>query len=190
MQDSSDEGLVPDSSDEGLMQTSSGDGSSPDAASSPDEGWMRAALVEAARAEALGEVPVGAVCVKDGVVVGRGYNLRERAQDPTAHAEHIAVRAAAARLGTWRLEGVTCYVTLEPCAMCAGALVSARVDRVVWGADDPKAGAVRSLYTIGTDGKLNHTFEAVPGVLAAECGEQLSAFFARLRAARRGPDRR
>jgi tRNA(adenine34) deaminase len=157
----------------------------------PDDAFfMRLALDEAARAEAIGEVPVGAICVRDGEIVGRGFNLRERAQDPTAHAEHIAVRAAAARLGTWRLEGVTCYVTLEPCAMCAGALVSARVTRVVWGADDPKAGAVRSLYTIGTDGRLNHTFEAVPGVLAEACSAQLSAFFAGLRAARRGPERR
>ena len=155
-----------------------------------DEHFMRLALAEAARAEALGEVPVGAVCVREGMVVGRGYNLRERAQDPTAHAEHIAVRAAAARLGTWRLEGVTCYVTLEPCAMCAGALVSARVARVVWGADDPKAGAVRSLYGIGTDARLNHVFEAVPGVLADACGAQLSAFFAAIRAARRDPERR
>ena len=146
---------------------------------------MRAALVEAARAEAIGDVPVGSVCVKDGVIVGTGYNLREYSQDPTAHAENLAIRAAAAHLGTWRLIGVTCYVTLEPCAMCAGALVNARVDRVVWGADDPKAGAVRSLYTVGTDGKLNHTFEAVAGVLGTECSEQLSAFFARIRAAKK-----
>ena len=108
------------------------------------------------------------------------------AEDPNVELA-IAVRAAAARLGTWRLEGVTVYVTLEPCAMCAGALVNARVDRVVWGADDPKAGAVRSLYTLGTDGKLNHTFEAVAGVLGAECGAQLSAFFARIRASRKAP---
>jgi len=155
-----------------------------------DERWMRAALVEAARAEAIGEVPVGSICVKDGVAVGSGFNLRECAQDPTAHAEHIAVRVAAAALGSWRLIGVTCYVTLEPCAMCAGALVNARVARVVWGADDPKAGAVRSLYGIGTDRRLNHTFEAVPGVLGSECSAQLSAFFGRIRAKKKGPQRR
>jgi tRNA(adenine34) deaminase len=155
-----------------------------------DETFMRLALLEAAHAEALGEVPVGAICVKDGVVVGRGFNLRERSQDPTAHAEHLAVRQAAAQLGSWRLEGVTCYVTLEPCAMCAGTLVNARVERVVWGADDPKAGAVRSLYTLGTDGKLNHTFEAVGGVLGEECGAQLTAFFQRIRAAKKASERR
>lgn len=166
------------SSDEAVMQGSS------------DEHWMRVALGEAARARELGEVPVGAVCVKDGVVVGRGCNLRESTQDPTAHAEHLAVRAAALELGTWRLEGVTCYVTLEPCAMCAGTLVNARVERVVWGADDPKAGAVRSLYTLGTDGKLNHTFEAVAGVLGAECGALLTAFFARIRAEKKDLERR
>jgi tRNA(adenine34) deaminase len=142
---------------------------------------MREALAEAARAEALGEVPVGAVAVRDGVVIARGHNLRERSQDPTSHAELIAVRKTAARLASWRLTGVTIYVTLEPCPMCAGALVNARVDRVVWGCDDPKAGATRTLFAIGDDPRLNHRFEMVPGVLADECAGHLKAFFGRLR---------
>lgn len=118
-------------------------------------------------------------------ILARSHNLRERAQDPTAHAEIIAIKAAAARLGTWRLSGVTAYVTLEPCPMCAGALVNARVDRVVFGAPDPKAGATGTLYTIGQDPRLNHRFELAGGVLAEECGGLLSEFFARIRAARR-----
>jgi tRNA(adenine34) deaminase len=150
-----------------------------------DETWMREALAEARRAQAAGEVPVGAVAVADGRIVGRGHNLRERAQDPTAHAELIAVRAAAARLRTWRLSGVTVYVTLEPCPMCAGALVNARVDRVVYGAADPKAGATETLYRIGDDPRLNHRFAIASGVLADECGALLSDFFRRIREARR-----
>jgi len=150
-----------------------------------DERWMRHALDEAAKAEAAGEVPVGAVLVKDGAIVGRGHNLRERAQDPTAHAELIGVRAAAARLRTWRLSGVTVYVTLEPCPMCAGALVNARVDRVVYGATDPKAGATETLYRLGDDERLNHRFEVTSGVLADECGAALTSFFQRIRDARR-----
>ncbi len=147
---------------------------------------MRAAIDEARRAEALGEVPVGAVLVAGDHIVSRGHNLRERAQDPTAHAELIALRAAAARLRTWRLTGLTVYVTLEPCPMCAGALVNARVDRVVWGARDPKAGATETLYTIGSDERLNHRFEVEGGVLAQDCGGLLSDFFGRIRARRRG----
>src|SRR5690606_17909715 len=130
---------------------------------------------------ARGEVPIGAVIVHDGHVVGRGHNLRETARDPTAHAELIAIRAAAARLGSWRLVGATCYVTLEPCPMCAGALVNARVPRVVYGCDAPKAGATRTLYEIGLDGKLNHTCELVPGVLAEECAAVLTTFFEEIR---------
>jgi tRNA(adenine34) deaminase len=147
--------------------------------------WMREAIREARRAEAIGEVPVGAVLVKDGVVVGRGHNLRESSQDPTAHAELIATKAAAARLGTWRLSGVTVYVTLEPCPMCAGALVNARVDRVVYGATDPKAGATETLFAIGADPRLNHRFAIVSGVLADECASLLSDFFQRIRDGRR-----
>jgi tRNA(adenine34) deaminase len=120
-------------------------------------------------------------------VIARGHNLRERAQDPTAHAELVALKAAAARLGTWRLSGVTAYVTLEPCPMCAGALVNARVERVVFGAPDPKAGATQTLYTIGSDPRLNHRFALTGGVLRDECGALLSAFFARIRKGRRYP---
>lgn len=150
-----------------------------------DERFMREALAEAALADARGEVPVGAVVVVGGVIVGRGHNLRETAQDPLAHAELIAVRAAAARLASWRLVDATVYVTLEPCPMCAGMLVNSRVPRVVWGADDPKAGACRTLYRLGEDTRLNHRFESVPGVLADECGAALKVFFERLRAKRR-----
>ncbi len=146
---------------------------------------MREALGEAEVARARGEVPVGAVMVAGGRVVARAHNLRETSQDPTAHAELIAIRAAAARRGSFRLEDATCYVTLEPCPMCAGALVLARVPRVVYGADDPKAGACRTLFALGADERLNHRFELVPGVLAGECGALLSAFFEGIRARRR-----
>jgi tRNA(adenine34) deaminase len=144
---------------------------------------MRAALAEAGAASALGEVPVGCVIVDAaGAELGRGHNAREATQDPTAHAEMLAIRAAAARARTWRLEGATAFVTLEPCAMCAGALVHTRVARVVYGCDDPKGGAVVTLYTVGQDGKLNHRFELTRGVLADECAGALRAFFAALRA--------
>ena len=151
-----------------------------------DERFMAEAMAEAALAADAGEVPVGCVLVYEGAVVARAHNQRERVQDPTAHAELVAMRAAAARLGSWRLIGVTCYVTLEPCPMCAGGLVNARVPRVVYGCDDPKAGAVRTLYAIGQDPRLNHRFELVPGVLAEACSQQLSGFFAQVRAQRRG----
>lgn len=148
-----------------------------------DEEWMRDALALADSAAARGEVPVGAVIVSnDGRNIGEGFNLREADQDPTAHAEMIAIRAAAKALGSWRLEKCTLYVTLEPCPMCAGALVHARVARVVWGCDDPKGGACRTLFTIGADPRLNHRFEMVPGVLADECADRLRKFFAALRA--------
>lgn len=146
-----------------------------------DERFMQAALAEADLAERRGEVPVGCVLVKDGLVIARGHNLRETSQDPSSHAELIGLRAGAARLGTWRLTGVTVYVTLEPCVMCAGALVHSRVDRVVYGCHDPKAGAVTSLYNIGVDGKLNHRFELTSGVMGDTCSERLSAFFRRIR---------
>jgi tRNA(adenine34) deaminase len=148
-----------------------------------DEQWMEVALAEADAAASRGEVPVGCVLVgSDGAELARGHNLRETDEDPTAHAEMIAIRAAAARVGSWRLEGVTAYVTLEPCAMCAGAFVLARIPRVVYGCDDPKAGAVASLYPIGQDGRLNHRFELVRGVRADECADRLRRFFASLRA--------
>jgi tRNA(adenine34) deaminase len=151
-----------------------------------DERFMAEAMAEAALAADAGEVPVGCVLVHEGEIIARAHNQRERAQDPTAHAELVAMRAAAGRLGSWRLIGVTCYVTLEPCPMCAGGLVNARVPRVVYGCDDPKAGAVRTLYAIGQDPRLNHRFELTAGVLAEACSQQLSGFFAQVRAQRRG----
>jgi tRNA(adenine34) deaminase len=138
---------------------------------------MSEALAEAGAAAAQGDVPIGAVVVHDGAVVGRGHNRREVDQDPTAHAELLALREAAAALGTWRLDGCTLYVTLEPCTMCAGALVLARVDRLVYGADDPKAGAVGALYDIPRDPRLNHLVEVVRGVEVDACGELVRAFF-------------
>ena len=148
-----------------------------------DEEWMRRALSESDEASARGEVPVGCVLVDaQGCELARGHNLRETLNDATAHAEMVAVRAASARLASWRLEGATAYVTLEPCAMCAGALVLARVARVVYGCDDPKGGAVETLYAIGRDGRLNHRFELTRGVLADEAADRLRAFFAALRA--------
>lgn len=148
-----------------------------------DEAWMREALAEADAAADKGEVPVGCVLVSaDGVVVARGHNLRETLSDPTAHAEMVALREAARVRTSWRLDDLTAYVTLEPCPMCAGALVNARVKRVVYGCDDPKAGAVRSLFTIGRDERLNHRFELEGGVLAIDCADRLKRFFAALRA--------
>jgi tRNA(adenine34) deaminase len=142
------------------------------------DGWMRLALDEARAALPSGDVPVGAVVVgPDGVVVGRGRNVREAEGDPTGHAEVRALRAAAAALGEWRLAGCTLVVTLEPCTMCAGALVLARIDRLVYGAEDAKAGAVGSLWDVVRDRRLNHRPEVVGGVLAAECGDLLRAFF-------------
>ncbi len=139
---------------------------------------MRLALEQAVLTAASADVPVGAVVVDaDGEVLGVGCNARELTGDPTAHAEVLALRAAAAALGTWRLSGCTLVVTLEPCTMCAGALVLARVSRVVFGAADPKAGAVGSLWDVVRDRRLNHRPEVVGGVLEAECGELLRAFF-------------
>jgi tRNA(adenine34) deaminase len=148
-----------------------------------DEAWMSEALALADRAAAFGEVPVGAVLVgPEGDRWAVGYNLRETTADPTAHAEIVALRAAAKERGSWRLEGSTLYVTLEPCVMCAGALVNARVAKVVWGCDDPKAGACVTLFTIGTDERLNHRFTTERGVLETACAERLKRFFASLRA--------
>jgi tRNA(adenine34) deaminase len=150
--------------------------------SSAEESIMRLALAEAEQAMSTGDVPVGAVVVDAaGKVIGTGRNRREIDRDPTGHAEIVALRAAAAHLGTWRLHGATLVVTLEPCVMCAGALVNARIERVIYGCDDPKAGALRSLYLLGEDPRLNHRFAVTPGVLAAECSRLLSGFFAALR---------
>ena len=153
-----------------------------------DRVWMEHALAEARRAETHGDVPVGAVVVHDGAVLAPGHNRREVDADPTAHAEILAVRAAAAALGSWRLDNCTMYVTLEPCTMCAGALVLARLPVLVYGAADPKGGAVGSLYDIPGDVRLNHRVAVTPGVLADECGAVLTRFF-RARRARGRADR-
>jgi tRNA(adenine34) deaminase len=141
------------------------------------EHFMRLALREAEQALAEDEVPVGAVVVRHGELIAAAHNQREQLRDPTAHAEMIAITQAADAVGDWRLEECSLYVTLEPCAMCAGAIVLARLPQVVYGATDPKAGAVASLYRLLEDGRLNHRAEVVPGVLAGPCGEILSRFF-------------
>jgi tRNA(adenine34) deaminase len=143
-----------------------------------DEQAMKVALAEAAAAASAGEVPVGAVVVSDGVVVARRHNEREQSGDPTAHAEVLALRDAAAHAGRWRLDGCTVYVTLEPCPMCAGALVASRVARLVFGAADPKAGACGSLYNLCSDPRLNHEIDVEPKVLAGPCAALLETFFA------------
>ena len=149
-----------------------------------DEALMRLALEEARAADAVGDVPVGAVVVDaDGNVIGSGHNQRELAHDPTAHAELLAIRAAAVSRGSWRLDGCTLVVTLEPCTMCAGATVLARLQRVVYGATDPKAGAVGSLWDVVRDRRLNHRPEVVAGVLAEECQSLLRAWFGERRGA-------
>jgi tRNA(adenine34) deaminase len=146
-----------------------------------DERFMRVAIREAIAAEEDGDVPIGAVIVKDGQIIGKARNQREVLQDPTAHAEMIALTQAAERMGSWRLEGCTIYVTLEPCPMCAGALVLGRVARLVYGCDDPKAGACGSLYDIVRDARLNHRLDVTKGVLADDCAALLSEFFRRRR---------
>jgi tRNA(adenine34) deaminase len=139
--------------------------------------FMAEAMAEARRAEAEGEVPVGAVAVADGQIAGRGHNRPIGLGDPTAHAEILAIRAAAATLKTYRLTGVSLYVTLEPCVMCVGAMLNARIACVVYGARDDKAGALGSVYDIGRDGRLNHRFEVVGGVMESECAELMRGFF-------------
>ncbi len=139
---------------------------------------MRLAIAEAALALPTGDVPVGALLLgPDGTVLGRGHNEREAVADPTAHAEIQAIRQAAAAVGEWRLSGCTLVVTLEPCTMCAGAIVLSRIDRVVYGALDPKAGAAGSLFDVMRDRRLNHRPEVIPGVLADACAAQLRTFF-------------
>ena len=147
-----------------------------------DDALMGIAIEEARLAEAHGDVPVGALVVIDGRIVSRRHNERELTGDPTAHAELLAVRDAAEAIGSWRLDGATVVVTLEPCPMCAGAMQQARIARVVYGAADMKAGACGSLYSLGSDPRLNHEFATTHGVRADECGELLTSFFA----ARRG----
>lgn len=142
-----------------------------------DERFMRLALDEARTAAAEGEVPIGAVVVCDGEVVARAHNRRETDHDPSAHAEFSAMVAASQVLERWRLTGCTVYVTLEPCLMCAGLMINARVDRCVYGASDPKGGALGTLYDVSHDERLNHEFGVVGGVLADECAAELRAFF-------------
>jgi tRNA(adenine34) deaminase len=146
-----------------------------------DERWMQQALALAQQAAEQEEIPVGAVAVVDGRIIGRGYNRTEALQDPTAHAEMLAITAAADALGSRRLEGVTLYVTLEPCCMCAGALILARIERLVFGAVDPKAGACGTLYNIPQDSRLNHRFNVIGGILEEQCSTILSDFFRKLR---------
>lgn len=143
----------------------------------PHDRWMREALALAAEAAAGGEVPVGAIVVRDGAIIGRGRNGPVRSHDPTAHAEMIALREAAARAGNYRLPGTTIYVTLEPCVMCVGAIVHARVQTVIYGAAEPKAGAMESTQRAHEHPALNHRVTVVSGVLAAECREMLQRFF-------------
>lgn len=145
------------------------------------ERWMQLALKEAEFASKRKEVPVGAIIVHEEKIIGKGFNQTETLQDPTAHAEMIAITAAASHLGSWRLDDCTLYVTLEPCAMCAGAIVLARVSKLVFGTYDPKAGAVTSLYTITNDTRLNHRVHSVGGVLEEKCGVLLKGFFSKVR---------
>jgi tRNA(adenine34) deaminase len=147
----------------------------------PDERVMRLALEEARSAAAGGDVPVGAVIVRGDEILAKAGNAREREQDPTAHAEILALRQASRAIGSWHLEGCALVVTLEPCAMCAGAVVLARLDRLVFGARDPKAGFAGSLGDLVRDDRLNHEVDVTVGVLAEECGEILRAFFAERR---------
>ena len=142
-----------------------------------EERWMREALAGARRAATHGDVPVGAVIVKEGLVISRGRNRRELDHDPTAHAEVVAIRRAARKLGSWRLDGCRLFVTLEPCAMCAGAIVLSRLPTLIYGASDPKAGFVGSLGDLCREPRLNHRVEVISGVLGADCGKILVDFF-------------
>lgn len=142
---------------------------------------MELAIQEAKKAELIEEVPIGAIIVKDGIVIAAAYNLREKEQRSIAHAELLAIDEACKQLKTWRLSGCTLYVTLEPCPMCAGAIIQSRIDRVVFGASDPKAGCVGSIYNLLKEQKFNHRCEVEHGVLANECGEMLTDFFRKLR---------
>ena len=155
--------------------------------SDDDEAFLRQALLLADEAAAMGEVPVGSVIVFEGAIVGAGRNRREADNDPLAHAELLAIEAASTSLSRWRLSGCTLYVTLEPCFMCAGALVNARVDRLVFGALDPKAGAVGSLADVCRDPRLNHRLVVDSGLLQDECGAVLKRFFSARRARKPGP---
>lgn len=147
----------------------------------PDLTFMRAALEEARKAYEKGEVPIGAVLVKGGEIIARGHNLKEERQDPTAHAEIIVIQEGCKKLNSWRLAGTTLYVTVEPCPMCAGVLIQARVDKLIFGSRDPKAGACGSLYNLVQDDRFNHCVEVVEGVLRKSCAEIMQQFFEGLR---------
>lgn len=149
------------------------------------EDFMRQAIYEAQKAYSQDEVPIGAVVVKDGLVIGRGYNLRESHQDPTLHAEIIAIREASKNLKSWRLTGCSLYVTIEPCAMCAGAMIQSRLENLIFGAWDPKGGCVGSLYDLVTDNRFNHRVEVIQGILEDECRALMQNFF-RQKRLRRG----
>jgi tRNA(adenine34) deaminase len=150
------------------------------------EAWMRVALQEARKAYQIGEVPVGAVIVREGRLIGRGYNQTEKLTDPTAHAEILAITSACQAIGDWRLDGAVLYCTLEPCSMCAGAAVLARIQRIVFGAADPKFGACGSIFNIPVDPRLNHRIELEGGVLAEETAEMMRAFFREVRSGQGG----
>lgn len=149
------------------------------------EYWMSKAVDEAFKARAKDEVPIGCIIIRDGKIIARGHNLRETTQDPAAHAELLAIRKAARKLGSWRLLDTTLYVTLEPCTMCMGAIILSRIPTVVFGCYDSKGGAAGSLYDLSNDPRLNHTTMLVPRVLENECSGLLSSFFADLRARKR-----
>ncbi len=149
---------------------------------STDSDFMKEALLEARRAFEEGEVPIGALVVHHGEIIGRGRNRKETLHDPTAHAEILAIREAALHFKSWRVEDSTLYVTMEPCPMCAGAILAARIDRVVYGTPDFKAGGVRTLYRLLEDSRLNHRCDVIPGVLEEECREILREFFRQQRA--------
>ena len=146
-----------------------------------DEYYMRLAIEEAKKAEEIGEVPIGAIIVKDGEVIAKAHNLRERDQRSIAHAELLAIDEACKATGSWRLEGTTLYVTLEPCAMCSGAIVLSRIEKVVYGASDPKGGCAGTLMNLLQEERFNHRVEVINGILQEECGQMLSEFFRRLR---------
>ncbi|MDU0460042.1 MAG: tRNA adenosine(34) deaminase TadA [Geobacteraceae bacterium] len=147
--------------------------------------WMQRALAEARKAEGKAEVPIGCVIVLNGRIIARGHNLRESSQDPSAHAELLAIRKAARKLGSWRLLETTLYVTLEPCTMCMGAIILSRIPTVVFGCYDPKGGAAGSLYDLSSDPRLNHRVELLPRVMESECSGILSDFFSKLRKRKR-----
>jgi tRNA(adenine34) deaminase len=150
-----------------------------------DTTYMQAAIAEAQRARDKGEVPIGAVIVHEGQIIGRGHNLRETSNDPTSHAEMVAIRQAAEAIGHWRLLETTLYVTLEPCVMCMGAIILARIPRLVYACRDPRAGAVGSIYDFSSDERFNHQVDVVEGVLGEQCSTMLSDFFQELRAGKK-----